>query len=100
MELRRTDSLDLNFETGVAIKVDLSSVEMSDEQRQAVERLAERSTKFDVAECVDDRCPAQEVLDERDFELVRRLKATLGAGTVAAPGPIVDFCLHVIVVGS
>lgn len=94
------EALHLAFDSGVNIDVDLSKVRMSRQQREAIDKLLKHAPKIKQAECVGDSCPAQKFLTPKEFESVRGLKATLGAGGgVAAPGPIVDFCLHVIIVG-
>jgi len=94
------DGLSLQFESGVNLDVDLSKVQMTAEQRAAVDKLAREVRELSVTECTaEEGCPAQKFLSAEEFEKVRGLKATLGSGgTSEARGVIVDFCLHAIVI--
>ncbi|GGS69826.1 MULTISPECIES: hypothetical protein [Streptomyces] len=94
--------MSLHFPTGVQLQVDLSRLEMTDEQERSLNKLVELSGEL-AEECRDDdnECPAQAVLEPDEFEAVRQLKVHLqpadtSADRLAASGPIVDFCLHVV----
>lgn len=94
------DLLHVAFDGGVAVDVDLAHLRLSEEQRQAVDKLIERAGRVDDAQCRDGRCPAQDFLEPDDFATVRELNASLG--TMAANDEvfawiIIDFCIHPLV---
>src|SRR5690349_8796117 len=74
---RRERTLNLNFDSGVSIGVDLGRVDLTDEQLRILDKLAHRSRELDSTECKDGHCPAQAVLEPDEFEKVRGLYAGL-----------------------
>jgi hypothetical protein len=97
MHIARSErTLNLRFESGVTVGIDLGGVDLTREQLTILDKLASRSRELDSTECSDDHCPAQEVLEPDEFEKVRGLYVGLREIPVDAAGPIVDFCLHVI----
>ena len=105
----------IHLQSEASIELDLAKVKMSDEQRQIVNKLLDRTPgiSFDDTSCIDINChettlpdgteqdlssPARKLLSEDEFEKVRYLKASLGPeGSGAASKIIINFCLHVIV---
>jgi hypothetical protein len=92
--------LALRFDSGAEISVDLDRLSITGEQERALTKLVERAGDLDTT-CRDgdNYCPAQAVLSQDEFEAVRGLKVGLQAIGVEATGPIIDFCLHVHIVG-
>ncbi|MEV5555051.1 hypothetical protein ACI2LC_24165 [Nonomuraea wenchangensis] len=101
MRVRRNDQeLSLRFESGAELSVDLGRLDLTEEQDQALSKLVGKAGELDM-ECRDDdeHCPAQAVLSRDEFEAVRGLKVGLQSAGVEVRGPIIDFCLHVHIVG-
>jgi len=95
-----SDELQVTFDGGHKVVVDLSRMNLTSEQRGAVDRLIDRAGRIEDAQCVDGRCPAQDFLEPNDFAAVRNLKASLGTTTDAegiAAWIIIDFCIHPII---
>lgn len=90
----------MRFESGAEISVDLGRLGISQEQDRALTRLVDEAGDLDTA-CRDgdDYCPAQAVLSRDEFEAVRGLKVGLQTVGAEVRGPIIDFCLHVHIVG-
>jgi hypothetical protein len=95
--VRLSRSLDLQFSNGLSLSVDLRTVEMSEEQERVVAKLQRELLNLDEATCRGEKCPAQAVLSDDEFEMVRSLRKTIGLSSAGeAAGPLIDFCLHVI----
>lgn len=95
----RYTSMHVAFDGGIALDVDLDQLDLSREQRRAVDKLIDRASRIEDAQCAGGRCPAQDFLEPDDFAIVRGLKASLGTTTDAeiASWIIIDFCIHPLV---
>ena len=94
------DLLQVAFEGGITVDVDLAQMQLSDEQRQAVDKLIDRAGQIEGAQCRDGRCPAQDFLEPDEFAAVRKLNASLGtisSNEDAFAWIIIDFCIHPLV---
>ena len=97
MELERNErTLNLTFDSGVSIGIDLAQIEINEDQLTILDKLGRRARDLESTECDDGHCPAQAVLEPDEFEKVRGLYVGLREIPVEASGPIIDFCLHVI----
>ncbi len=98
--LRTGQELALRFESGAQISVDLDRLELTKEQDQALTKLVGKAGELESSCSEDDSfCPAEAVLSRDEFESIRGLKVGLQGTGVEIRGPIIDFCLHVWIVG-
>jgi hypothetical protein len=95
----RYTSMHVAFDGGISLDVDLAEFTLTQEQRLAVDKLIDRASRIEDAQCVGDRCPAQDFLDPVDYEKVRGLKASLGTADdlAIAAWVIIDFCIHPLI---
>jgi hypothetical protein len=95
----RYTNMRVAFDGGISLDVDLAELGLTQDQRLAVDKLIERASRIEDAQCVGDRCPAQDFLDPDDYKKVRGLKASLGAADdlAIANWIIIDFCIHPVV---
>ena len=105
MTLEANQRISLSGENqSAAITFDLKSVKMSKEQEAIVMKLFSQNPIAEMVEVGHDadlergkEGPGSKYLTPAEFEKVRRLGVRLGSESFR--GPIIDFCLHVIIVG-
>ncbi len=100
--MRVSQIMSLDFGGAVVANVDLSKVDMSDEQRAIVGKLFGALKRDDVnlledGDCEAGSCLASKYLPNDEFEKIRNLQAVISTDAQAA-GLICDFCLSCVAV--
>lgn len=85
------------------VQIDMSRVNMTDDQRTIVNKLlasiksSDQSSLLEDDKCEVGKCVASKYLPNDEFQKIRGLKATLGTEGATA-GILCDFCLHFVAV--
>ena len=89
------------FDSGAKVSVDLSRQNLSSEQEAALNKAIKGLHTVSDETLLAEGCPAKAHLHETEFAHVKGLKAALGSSGANPQlrAPIIDFCLHVWIVG-
>jgi hypothetical protein len=94
--------ISITFDSGAKVSVDASRHNLSSEQQSALDKAIKGLHKVSDETLLAEGCPAKPHLHATEFERLQGLKASLGSSgaTQDLRGPIIDFCLHVWIVGK